>query len=42
VHCGKTADSILMPLGMVSVVSLVMGVLNGGGERQRGRGSFCG
>jgi len=29
-----------MPFGMVSGVGRVMGVLDGGGEHQRGRGSF--
>jgi len=35
VNCGKTADSIRMPLGMVSGVGQEMGVLDGGGDCQR-------
>jgi len=40
VYCGKTADCIRMPLGMVSGVGRGMGVLDGGGDRRRGSGSF--
>jgi len=40
VHCGKTADWIQMPFGMVSGVSRLMVVLDGGSDRRRGRGSF--
>jgi len=40
VHCGKTADWIRMPFGVVSGVSQGMGVLDWGGDRRRGRGSF--
>jgi len=42
VNCGKMADWILMPFGMVSGVGLGMGVLNFGGDHRRGRGSFGG
>ena len=35
---GKTADWIWMPFGVVSGVGLGMGVLDFGGDRQRGRG----
>ena len=38
--CGKTADWIQMPFGMVSGIAQGMGVLDGGGDRRRGRGSF--
>jgi len=31
-----------MPFGVVSVVCRGMGVLDEGGDRRRGRGSFCG
>jgi len=40
VNCGKTADLIWMPFGVVSGVSLGMGALIFGGDRQRGRGSL--
>jgi len=40
VYCGKTADWIWMPFGMVSGVGRGMGVLNGGSDRRRRRGSF--
>jgi len=40
VYCGKTADSIRMPFGMVSGVGRGMGVLDGGSNRRRGKGSF--
>ena len=40
VYCGKMADWIQMPCGVVSGVSRGMDVLDGGGYRQRGRGSF--
>jgi len=38
VNCGKMADWIWMPFGVVSGI----GVLDGGGDRQRKRGSFGG
>jgi len=38
--CGKTADWIRMPFGVVSGVGLGMGVLDFGGDRRRGRGSL--
>jgi len=41
VYCGKTADCIWMPSGVVSGVSRGMGVLDEGGDHQRGRGN-CG
>ena len=37
VHCGKTAEWIRMPLGMVSGVGRGMGVLDRGGDRRRER-----
>jgi len=40
VYCGNTAEWIRMPFGMVSGVGQGMGVLDGGGDRRRGRGSF--
>jgi len=40
VYCGKTADWIQMPLGMVSGVGRGTGVLDSGGNCQRVRGSF--
>jgi len=40
VYCGKTADWIRMPFGMVSGVSQGMGVLDMGGDRRRERGGF--
>jgi len=40
VHCGNTAHWISMTFGLVSVVGQGMGVLDGGGDRQRGRSSF--
>jgi len=42
VSSGNTADWIWMPLGVVSGVGLGMGVLDFGGDRRRGRGSFGG
>ena len=42
VYCGKTADWIRVPLGAVSGVGLGMGVLDGGDDCRRGRGSFGG
>jgi len=42
VYCGKTAEWIGMPFGVVSWVGRGIGVLDGGGDRQRGRGSFAG
>ena len=38
VYCGKMADWIRMPFGMVSGIGQGMGVLDAGGDRQRGRG----
>jgi len=35
VYCSKTADWIWMPFGVVSGVGRGMGVLDGGGDRQR-------
>jgi len=40
VYCGKTADWIQMLFEMMSGVDWAMGVLDGGGDRRRGRGSF--
>jgi len=40
VNCGKTANQIRMPFGVVSGVGLSMGVLDFGGDRRRGRGSL--
>jgi len=40
VNCGKTADQIWMLFGVVSGVGLGMGVLDFGGDRRMGRGSF--
>jgi len=37
---GKMADWIWMPFGLVSVVGRGIGVLDGGGDCQRGNGSF--
>jgi len=42
VYCGKTADWNWMPFGIVSGVGRVIGVLDGGGDRWRGRVSFSG
>jgi len=42
VFCGKTADSIRMPFGVVSGVSRGMGVLDGVVVVEWGRGSFGG
>ena len=42
VYCGKTADWIRMPFGVVSVVGLGMGVLEFVGDCRRGRSSFGG
>jgi len=42
VYCGKTAEWTQVPFGMVSGVSRGMGLLDGAGYRQRGRGSFGG
>jgi len=36
----KTTDWIWMPFGVVSGVGRGMGVLDGGGDRQKGCGSF--
>jgi len=40
VYCGKTAEWIRMPFGMMSGVGRGMGVLDVGGYRQREGGSF--
>jgi len=40
VYCGKMADWIRMPFGTVSGVGQGMCVLDGGGYRRKGRGSF--
>ena len=40
VNCGKTADWIRMPFGVVSGVRLGMGVLDFGGDRRRETGSL--
>ena len=42
VYCGKTADWLWMPFGVMSGVGFGMGVLDGGGNCRRGRGSFVG
>ena len=42
VYCGKMADWIRIPLGMVTGVDRGMGVLDRDGDRRRGRGSFGG
>ena len=42
VYCGKTADWIRMPFGVVSGIGLDMDVLDFGGDRPRGRGSLGG
>jgi len=42
VYCGKTADWIRMPFGMVSGVGRGMGVLDRGGYHRKARGSFGG
>jgi len=42
VYCGKTAEWIRMPFEVVNGVDRRMGVLNGDGDRRRGRGSFGG
>ena len=42
VYCGKTADWIWMPFGVVSGVGLGMGVLDFGGDRRIERGSLGG
>jgi len=42
VNCGKTADWIWTSFGMMSGVGQGIGVLDGVGDRQRGRGSFGG
>ena len=39
-NCGKTADQIRMPFGVVNGVGLGMGVLDFGGDRRTGRGSL--
>jgi len=40
VYCGKTADWIRMPFGVVSGVGLGMGVLDFCSDGRRGRGSL--
>ena len=40
VYCGKMADWIRMPFRVMSGVRLGMGVLDGGGNCRRGRGSL--
>jgi len=40
VNCGKMADWIQMPFGVVRMVGRGMDVLDGGGDRRRGRGSL--
>jgi len=40
VYCGKTAERIRMPFGVVSGVSWGMGVLDGGGYHRREWVSF--
>ena len=42
VYCGKTADWIQTPFGMVSRVDRGIGVLDRGSDHRRGRGSFGG
>ena len=42
VSCGERANWIRMQFGVVSEVGLGMGVLDFGGHRRRGRGSFEG
>jgi len=37
VYCGKTIDWIWIPFGLVSGVGQEMGVLDGGGDRRKGR-----
>jgi len=41
VYCGKTAEWIRIPFGVVSGVDRGMGVLDGGGDRRR-EGQFWG
>jgi len=40
VYCGKTANWIRMPFGMVSGVGLGIGVLGGSSDRRKGRDIF--
>ena len=40
VHCGKMAEWIRMPFGVVSGVGRSMGVLDGGGYRRKEKNSF--
>ena len=42
VYCGKTAERIRMPFEVVSGVGRGMGVLDSGGDRRKGKGSFEG
>jgi len=42
VYFGKTAERIRMPFRLMSGVGLVIGVLDFGGDRRRGRDSFGG
>jgi len=41
-YCGKMAKQIRMPFGVMSGVGRGMDVLDEGGDRQRGSGSFEG
>ena len=42
VYCGKTAEWIRMLFGVVNEIGRGMGVLDGGGDCRKGRGSFGG
>ena len=42
IYCGKTADWNRIPFRVVSLVGRGMGVLDGSGDRRRGRGRFSG
>jgi len=42
VYCGKTAERIRKPFEVVSWVGRGMGVLDGGDDHRRGKGSFGG
>ena len=39
-YCGKTADWIWMPFGVLSGIGRGVGVLDGGRDRRSGRGSL--